>query len=62
MVDNPAMISMGILAIWAAIWSVPGIVRARRFGYRRLVYVGSVSLAVIVVMAVILILVGIFGR
>lgn len=62
MVENPAMVSMGILAIWAAIWSVPGIVRARRFGYRRLVYAGYAGLAVILVMATLLILVGIFGR
>ncbi|WP_448575641.1 hypothetical protein [Thermomicrobium sp.] len=61
MADNPAMVSMGILALFAALWSVPGAVRARRLGLPRLAMIGWIAIAVIVVMAVIMIVVGLFG-
>lgn len=61
MADNPAMVSIGILALFAALWSVPGAVRARRLGLLRLALVGWVAIAVIVVMALVMIGVGLFG-
>lgn len=61
MAENPAMVSMGILALFAAFWSIPGTLRARRLGLPRLAMIGWVAIAVTVVMALVMIVVGLFG-
>ncbi|MBX6754728.1 MAG: hypothetical protein IRY86_10890 [Thermorudis peleae] len=61
-VYNPAMIALGILGFWGSVWSLPIIIRARRFGYRTLATIGWIAFAISVIMTLVLFVVGIFGR